>query len=239
MPVREDVRAACELLGLDPAYVANEGRFIAILPATEVEEALRVLHLRQVSADAVLIGRAEDGPAGRVTVRGPLRGHAHPRYVERRAAASHLLMVGARQVADNRHIEPPSAGSPAFAASPTRSPLGRRPRSAMSGEGSRRRSSAPPPSRPVTSMSRSPVAGSCSPATSIPGTRRRWRGAPRGRPRASPRWRTRSRSQHDATAIPERAAALRPPAEAQRTELYLRRSNRHKTARTRRVPSSR
>ena len=43
IPVTETVRAACELLGLDPLYVANEGRFVVFLPASQAEEALAVL----------------------------------------------------------------------------------------------------------------------------------------------------------------------------------------------------
>ncbi len=43
VPLREDVRGACEILGLDPFYVANEGRFITFLPSTEADEALAVL----------------------------------------------------------------------------------------------------------------------------------------------------------------------------------------------------
>lgn len=43
IPVREDVRGACEILGLDPLYVANEGRFVAFIPQSDVELALSVL----------------------------------------------------------------------------------------------------------------------------------------------------------------------------------------------------
>ena len=43
VPVSEDVRGACEILGLDPLYVANEGRFVAFIPANELDETLLIL----------------------------------------------------------------------------------------------------------------------------------------------------------------------------------------------------
>lgn len=57
IPVREDVHAACEMLGLDPHYVANEGRCIAIVPAADSDKALAILHRHTISAGASLIGR--------------------------------------------------------------------------------------------------------------------------------------------------------------------------------------
>jgi len=62
VPVRGDVRAACEILGLDPLYVANEGRFIAIVPERDAEKALRL-----IGPDAVAIGNVEAMPEGIVT----------------------------------------------------------------------------------------------------------------------------------------------------------------------------
>ncbi len=56
IPVLPMVRSACELLGLDPLYVANEGRFVLILPATHAEEALARLHRHEASAQACLLG---------------------------------------------------------------------------------------------------------------------------------------------------------------------------------------
>ena len=69
IPVRDDVRGACEVLGFDPCYVANEGRFIVILPASDAERALAVLRCFDVSAQAVRIGAVSDTPAGLVTLR--------------------------------------------------------------------------------------------------------------------------------------------------------------------------
>ena len=68
IPVREDVRGACELLGLDPMYVANEGRFACFVPATETEDALRVMRSQALGADACWIGEVSADPAGLVTM---------------------------------------------------------------------------------------------------------------------------------------------------------------------------
>jgi len=63
IPVRESVRGACELLGLDPLYVANEGRFIAFVPESHVDEALAAMRRHKVAHQAVRIGTVtEDCP---------------------------------------------------------------------------------------------------------------------------------------------------------------------------------
>ncbi len=56
IPVREDVRGACEMLGFDPLYVANEGRFVAFVPAAEAEKAVEVLRGNPLCADAAIVG---------------------------------------------------------------------------------------------------------------------------------------------------------------------------------------
>ena len=69
IPVRPNVRAACEILGLDPLYVACEGRFVAFVPPDEVDRALTVLRSHPVSAEAHVIGRVTDARDGRVVLR--------------------------------------------------------------------------------------------------------------------------------------------------------------------------
>jgi len=74
IPVREDVRSACELLGLDPLHVANEGRFVAFVPPGEAPRALEVLRRFAVAEGATVIGEVAPAPAGRVTCRSPIGG---------------------------------------------------------------------------------------------------------------------------------------------------------------------
>jgi hydrogenase expression/formation protein HypE len=74
VPVREDVGSACELLGLDPFHVANEGRFVAFVPAGQAADAIAVLRRHPVSAGATMIGTVTAGPAGRVTCKSVIGG---------------------------------------------------------------------------------------------------------------------------------------------------------------------
>ncbi len=69
---RGDVRAACELMGFDPLYVANEGRFVAFVAEGHAARALDVLRGFEVSAKAATIGRVGRSGRGRLTARGPL-----------------------------------------------------------------------------------------------------------------------------------------------------------------------
>jgi hydrogenase expression/formation protein HypE len=71
IPVRRDVRAACELLGFDPIYVANEGCFVAFVPAADAERALSVMRSHPLGGQACRIGEATGARQhGRVVMRG-------------------------------------------------------------------------------------------------------------------------------------------------------------------------
>jgi hydrogenase expression/formation protein HypE len=72
IPVREDVHAACEMLGLDPLHVANEGRFVAFVSAKDSERTLEILRRHDVSAGAAFIGRVAEKTAPLVTVKSAL-----------------------------------------------------------------------------------------------------------------------------------------------------------------------
>jgi hydrogenase expression/formation protein HypE len=67
--VTEPVRGACEILGLEPAYVANEGRFVCILPADQAPAALEIMARTAPGGPPALIGRVSASPAGTVTLR--------------------------------------------------------------------------------------------------------------------------------------------------------------------------
>lgn len=56
IPVKPEVDAACELLGLDPLYVANEGKLVAIVPAEHADAALAAMRAHPRGADAARIG---------------------------------------------------------------------------------------------------------------------------------------------------------------------------------------
>jgi hydrogenase expression/formation protein HypE len=74
VPVRPDVRAACEILGLDPMLVACEGRFTAFVPQAQVRQAISLLRDQAPEADIRQIGRVTSERSGRVYLRSTLGG---------------------------------------------------------------------------------------------------------------------------------------------------------------------
>ena len=69
VPACEAVIGACELLGLDPLYLANEGRFVAFVAPQDASRALDILRSFPVGSGAVRIGRVLDSPSGLVTMK--------------------------------------------------------------------------------------------------------------------------------------------------------------------------
>ena len=68
VPVREQVRGACEMLGYDVYQVANEGKMVAIVPPEQADAALAAMRASRYGEEAAIIGQVTEGPAGRVYV---------------------------------------------------------------------------------------------------------------------------------------------------------------------------
>ena len=74
LPVRGEVRAACELLGLDPLYCANEGKLVCVAAPEDAERVLAAMKACPEGRDAAVIGRVSEAFPGKVTLRTPLGG---------------------------------------------------------------------------------------------------------------------------------------------------------------------
>jgi hydrogenase expression/formation protein HypE len=62
IPMRETVRGACEILGLDPLYLANEGKLVAVVPVRDAERALAAMRADPAGAEAAIIGEVVQDP---------------------------------------------------------------------------------------------------------------------------------------------------------------------------------
>jgi hydrogenase expression/formation protein HypE len=69
VPVRPEVRGACELLGIDPLYVACEGRLVAVVDGDQADAALGALRSHPLGEGAAVIGRVKDDPPGLVLLK--------------------------------------------------------------------------------------------------------------------------------------------------------------------------
>ena len=74
IPVRPAVAAACEMLGFDPLYIANEGKFIAIVGSEDREKILDVIRSYPYGEGATIIGEVSDKPQGRVLMKTAIGG---------------------------------------------------------------------------------------------------------------------------------------------------------------------
>ena len=68
LPIREQVRGACEILGLDPMYLANEGKLVAVVPASAAHAVLAAMQAHPAGRDAAIIGEVVEQPAGVVVM---------------------------------------------------------------------------------------------------------------------------------------------------------------------------
>jgi hydrogenase expression/formation protein HypE len=75
IPVEETVQSACEILGLDPLYVANEGRFAVFVPAAQADAALEIMKKVPVSHGSVRVGKVEEAPGRTVVLQSRIGGN--------------------------------------------------------------------------------------------------------------------------------------------------------------------
>ena len=75
IPIRDEVRGACEMLGLDPLYVANEGKLVAIVAPERADDLLSAMHVHPLGREACMIGRVCEAHPGLVTMRTALGTH--------------------------------------------------------------------------------------------------------------------------------------------------------------------
>jgi hydrogenase expression/formation protein HypE len=68
LPIREEVKGACEILGLDPLYLANEGKLVALVPAHAAPRVLAAMHGHPAGVHAAVIGEVVAQPAGIVVL---------------------------------------------------------------------------------------------------------------------------------------------------------------------------
>jgi len=68
LPLREEVKGACEILGLDPLYLANEGKLVAVVAAADADRVLAAMRAHPAGAGAVAIGEVTERPAGMVVL---------------------------------------------------------------------------------------------------------------------------------------------------------------------------
>lgn len=74
IPVREDVKGACEILGLDPLYVANEGKLVALVSPEVCDDVLRLMRFHPLGRDACVIGEVVEAHPGVVRLQTGLGG---------------------------------------------------------------------------------------------------------------------------------------------------------------------
>ena len=74
IPVWEAVHAACEILGFDPLYVANEGKMIAIVPPGQAESVVKAMRRHPAAVEAAIIGEVTADHPGTVVLRTSIGG---------------------------------------------------------------------------------------------------------------------------------------------------------------------
>jgi hypothetical protein len=91
LPVTPTVAGACDLLGIDPLYVANEGKVLAVVPPAQADDALAAMRAHPVGQAAAIVGEVAAEPERVVVLRTGFRWDPHRRHPRRGPAAPHLL----------------------------------------------------------------------------------------------------------------------------------------------------
>ena len=100
VPVKPAVRAACEMLGFDPLYVANEGKLIAIVPADEADAALAAMQNNTYGEHAAIIGKVEAAPIDRVLLKTVIGGTRLLDVMAGEMLPTYLLIVTTKVVTE-------------------------------------------------------------------------------------------------------------------------------------------
>ncbi|HCG76777.1 MAG: hydrogenase expression/formation protein HypE [bacterium (Candidatus Ratteibacteria) CG_4_9_14_3_um_filter_41_21] len=74
IPVKKEVRAACELLGFDPLYIANEGKVVVIVSGKDAEVVLKAMRQDPLGKESRIIGEVTKAPGGKVIMKTKIRG---------------------------------------------------------------------------------------------------------------------------------------------------------------------
>jgi hydrogenase expression/formation protein HypE len=69
LPIQPAVSAACEMLGFDPLYIANEGKLLAVISRNDAGDVLEVMKKTRYGENAVIIGEVVDSPRGRLLLK--------------------------------------------------------------------------------------------------------------------------------------------------------------------------
>ena len=93
LPVPPAVAAACEMLGMDPIYIANEGKLVAIVAPEAAEHVMAVMRMHPLGTKTTIIGEVTGAHRGMVIARTGHRGHTYSGSADRRTTATHMLIT--------------------------------------------------------------------------------------------------------------------------------------------------
>jgi hydrogenase expression/formation protein HypE len=75
VPIRDEVRSVCDLLGFDPYYLANEGKLVAFVPEGEVSKVLKAMRAHPLGREAAIVGKVQAEHPGKVLLKTGIGGH--------------------------------------------------------------------------------------------------------------------------------------------------------------------